>query len=356
VGALLDLHGNVTPQMIASGAVLVACKEYPHTDYLARTRELYAMLAATARGAEMPRTQMRRVPMLGLFGTTEEPMRGFVRRLQASENQLGILSVSAMHGFAWSDTVHTGAAVLVVSTPDAGARAERLAAELGADLFEMRRGAASPRLPVAQALDAARDAFGGRGPVVLSDGADNPGGGAASDSTFLLRALIDGGAQDVALGMIWDPQAVLIAADAGVGARLPLRIGGKIGPLSGAPVDVMAEVLAVRADACQRGLDGTVRDPLGLAACVRIEGRIDIVINSIRQQVFSPDCFTELGIDLSSKALVVVKSSQHFRAAFDRIAAATFYCDAPGSLNSNLKALPYQHLPRPIWPLDETAP
>jgi microcystin degradation protein MlrC len=355
VGALLDLHGNVTPAMVGSGAVLVACKEYPHTDYLPRTRELYSVLAAMAQEGLRVSTVFRRVPMLGLFGTTEPPMSQFVRRLKSCENVDGVLSVSAMHGFPWSDTPHTTAAILVAckgDDPPTLGRATQLADELATELFALRSNAAAPRLPLEAALDAALAASRpGAGPVVMADGSDNPGGGAAADSTFVLRALMSRHAQGVALGMIWDPQAARIAADAGPGARLPLRIGGKVGPLSGDPIDVQATVLAVRDDASQRGLDGKVRDPLGKTVALRVGG-IDIVVNSIRQQVFSPDCFTELGIDPASKALIVVKSTQHFRAAFDAIAAVTIYCDAPGSLNGNLKALGYRHLRRPIWPLD----
>lgn len=359
VGALLDLHGNVTPAMIASGAVLLACKEYPHTDYPDRSADLYDILAAATgkRGGRMPRTAMRRVPMLGLFGTTESPMRDFVRRLEACERLPGILSVSAMHGFPWSDTADTGAAMLVVHAgdEDAAHAAAQLAAQLAGELFALRTSAAGARLPLDEALtvalDAAQAAGGDAGPVVLADSADNPGGGAACDSTFVLRALLERGVRDAALGMIWDPQAVRIASDAGVGARLPLRIGGKVGPASGEPVDVLAEVLAVRADARQPGIGGQGSDPLGAAVAIRANG-IDIVLNSIRQQVFSPECFTELGIDVRRKRLVVVKSTQHFRAGFDPLAGATVYCDAPGTLNGNLAKLPYRHLRRPMWPLD----
>jgi microcystin degradation protein MlrC len=227
--------------------------------------------------------------------------------------------------------------------------------ELSREFFELRLQVLNKRMPLPEALDAALALMAtARGPIVLGDGADNPGGGAACDSTHILQALIDRGVEGVALGMIWDPQAALIASDAGVGARLALRIGGKVGPMSGQPVDAVVEVLAVRRDAHQRGLDGKASDPLGLAVAVRAGG-VDIVINSTRQQVFSPDCFTQLGIDLLAKRLVVVKSTQHFRAAFDRVAAATLYCDAPGTLNGDLARLPYQYLRRPMWPLDQFA-
>lgn len=352
LGALLDLHATLTPRMLAGGAVLIACKEYPHTDYLARTRELHAILARMAARACRPDALMRRVPLLGIFGTGDGPVRALVDRVQRLEATPGILSISLVHGFPWSDTVHTGAVVLVVFEAGAGsaARADGIAAGLARDFLALRTAGSHAGLPVDAAIDAAL-AAAGRGLVVVADSADNPGGGAACDSTFILRALLERGVRDAALGMIWDPLAVQLAADAGVGAELMLRIGGKVGTGSGLPVDVPATVTAVRRDARQHGLGGRFTEALGDAVALRAAG-IDIVLNTRRQQVFSPECFTQLGIDLSDKRLVVVKSTRHFRAHFDAIAATTIICDAPGALNSDLARLPYAHLARPMWPLD----
>jgi microcystin degradation protein MlrC len=206
-------------------------------------------------------------------------------------------------------------------------------------------------LPVDEAIDAALACRPGNGPVVIADGADNPGGGAASDSTFILHRLLERGIENAAVGMIWDPAAVAEAMRAGVGARVRMPVGGKVGPFSGSPVLGEWEVLAARSDAHQRGLDGHALDALGDAVALRWRG-IDVVVNGLRQQTFSPDCFTELGVDVAKKRIVVVKSIQHFRHGFDPIAGAIVYCDAPGSLNLDLAQLPYQRVPRPIWPLD----
>ncbi|GAB3387944.1 M81 family metallopeptidase [Massilia agri] len=350
VGALLDLHATVTPRMTDSGAVLVACKEYPHTDYLARTRELHAILSGMAGGGCRPDTLLRRVPMLGLFGTGEAPMRALLERVREEEAQDGILSISLIHGFPWSDTAETGAAVLVVFESGARERADTIAAQLAHAFYALRNLGARSMLALDEAVDAALAPSAGL--VVMADSSDNPGGGAACDSTFVLRALLERGARDVALGMLWDPLAVQLAMDAGVGAVLPLRIGGKVGPGSGQPVDLLATVTAVRRDARQHGLAGKYTESLGDAVAIRALG-IDIVLNTRRQQVFSPECFTELGIDLSTKRLAVVKSTRHFRACFDPIAHETIICDAPGALHSDLARLPYVHLQRPMWPLDE---
>lgn len=347
VGALLDLHSNLSPAMVDSGALLIACKEYPHIDYAPRGIELHGLLSRMARGELSVRAQWQRVPMVGIFGTTESPMRDFVQRLQASEQIEGILSVSALHGFPWSDTEFTGAALLAYS--QVGTNAEALVDTLASEFYALRQRASSPCMPLDAALDLALSSPAGL--VVLADTADNPGGGAACDSTFVLRALLARGVRDAALGMIWDPQAVAIAAAAGVGARLPLRIGGKVGPMSGDPLDLDVEVLACRSDAAQAGLVPGSHDPLGAAVALRVQG-VDIVLNSIRQQVFSPDCFTELGIDLKAKRLVVVKSTQHFRAGFDPLVVKAVYADTPGSLRMNLGELPYRHLRRQMWPVD----
>ena len=355
VGVLLDLHGNLTPAMLASGALLIACKEYPHTDYPERAIELVTLLHAMREDGLAPRALMRPVPVLGLFGTTEGPMRALVDSLAVLEQRPGMLSISLMHGFAWSDAAATSAAVLVFYRPGHDLDAAAIARQVGAELFALRACGAAALMPLADAIDAAlAHPWSGR-PVVLADGADNPGGGAAGDSTFILRALIERRAQgaviDAALGMLWDPQAVQIAVDAGIGATIALRIGGKVGPHSGDPVDVLATVTAVRDDARQHGLGGEFTEPLGCAVVLHVDG-IDIVLNTIRQQVFSPECFTQLGIDLAARRLVVVKSTRHFRAHFDAIAARTLFCDTPGILGSDLARLPFRHIGRPIWPLD----
>ncbi len=149
--------------------------------------------------------------------------------------------------------------------------------------------------------------------------------------------------------MIWDPVAVKLCFDAGVGSTFAVRIGGKLGPFSGLPVDLEATVTKLSRDAKQWALGGYA--PLGDAAAIRAAG-IDIVLNSIRQQTFSEHCFTELGIDPKAKKILVVKSTQHFHARFAPIAKDIIYVNAPGSLTTNMLQYPFKRIRRPIAPLD----
>ena len=284
--------------------------------------------------------------MLVVMHTSREPARSFVDRIQALEGRDGILSISVSHGFAWGDTEHMGTQVLVYADGD-GAQAQALARRLADELIGLREELSVRHPGIEEALDEAL-AFEG-GPVVLADGADNPGGGAAGDSTFILRRLLERGIGNACLGPLWDPVAVRIAFEAGKGARLPLRIGGKIGPLSGDPVDALCTVKALMPDMKMTGLAGTPV-ALGDAALVETAG-VEIVLITLRNQAMGTDLFTQLGCDLASKKIVVVKSSQHFYASFSALAKHVIYVGAPGTVTLDLDTLPYSKIRRPKWPM-----
>jgi microcystin degradation protein MlrC len=180
---------------------------------------------------------------------------------------------------------------------------------------------------------------------VLADVSDNPGGGSPGDSTFILRALLDRDARDVALGPFWEPIAVRLCWEAGEGARLPLRIGGKTGPMSGAPIDVTAQVRSLRKDACQSF--GSSQIEIGDCAAIRVQG-LEIVLTTRRVQAMGRDLFSALDVTLEDKALIVVKSSQHFYASFAPIARQVLYVAAPGAIAPDLSQIPYEVPVRPL--------
>jgi microcystin degradation protein MlrC len=310
---------------------------------------VFDVLVARARGAvARPVSVAWRVPIVGAYPTLDGPMREYVARLREVEAEPGVLAVSAFHGFWLADTPWSAGCVVVTTDGDA-ALASKRGRELAVQLIEVVR-PVRPVLGVQEAVEAALSA--GCRPVVVADLGDNPGGGAAGDSTFLLRELLVRGAQDCALALLWDPVAVDFAHRAGVGGRLGLRLGGKVSPLSGDPLDVQATVTCVRDDARQAFFGiGQPRAALGRSAALRIDG-VHVVINDQRQQVFDPRCFSEHGIDPAAQRVLIVKSTAHFRHAFAPIAARIIDCDSPGSLTMDVKTLPYRRIPRPLFPLD----
>jgi microcystin degradation protein MlrC len=298
--------------------------------------------------------------MLGFYPTTREPMLGIVQEMHRLEREPGIVSVSLAHGFPWGDTPEVGTRVLVVTDNDAPLAA-RTARELGDRIWAVRDQMVPPLAGIDQAIDHVLGAAPHEKPFVLADTADNAGIGACGDSTFLLARLIERGVGGVALSPLWDPGATALAHDAGVGARLAMRIGGKLGIASGAPLDLSVRVMGLAKDARQPF--GGSMAPLGDLAWLRVgvgsgaghehpddHEAIDIVVNESRIQSFHPECFRQAGIDPSRYRALVVKSTQHFHAGFAPIAREILYLTAPGTGSMNFASLPHTRVTQPLWP------
>ncbi|MCC6008180.1 MAG: M81 family metallopeptidase [Rhodobacteraceae bacterium] len=345
IGGLLDPHSHLTSGMLAAADLLVAFLEYPHVDVPQRAVHLFDLAARTARGAIRPVMRAHPCNMLVAMPTTSQPMRARVDAMAARTAEPDLVSVSLIHGFPWGDHPEAGTQTLVISDGDAPL-AERVAAEEAAALWSIRE-ALNPPLPdIGAALDAAL-AAGGTGPVVLADQADNPGGGAPGDATFLLRAILSRRLCGVVTGIYWDPVVVRLCAEAGEGTRLPLRLGGKLGPVSGDPLDIEAEVVAIRDGLTQRF--GQLPVPLGRLVHLRTGG-VDIVVSDLRGQVFHPEAFTQMGIELANARIVCVKSSTHFHAGFAPIAAQVILVATPGAISPDFAAIPARRQPPGLWP------
>jgi microcystin degradation protein MlrC len=283
--------------------------------------------------------------MINSYRTPIEPLKSFVARMKALEGVDGILSVSMSHSFPYGDVADVGGKMLVISDDDQGKAAD-LARELASEVWAMRDEIAAPRTGIDEALDLALDSSAG--PVVLADTADNAGGGAPSDATFILQRLLDRQIKGVLSGLYWDPVAVRFCIEAGEGSALQLRVGGKCGPASGEPVDLTVSVQRVVREGTQSF--GPSRNQTGDIVWVKSEQGVDLVLNSVRTQVFHPDAFTQLGIELSTYRIVIVKSTQHFYAGFEAIASEIYYVAGPGALSSDYGALPLVKRTAPYWP------
>lgn len=351
IGAELDPHCHLTDAMMKNSNVMIAFKEYPHVDPIERAFEVVDICADAAQKNVKPTMEYYDCRMFGIYHTPRQPMRAFVDKISAMEGKDGVLSISIAHGFPWGDVPDMGTRVLVVTDNDP-AKAKRLARQLGEELIALRGTTAPEYLTIAQALDQATAAK--EGPIVVADTADNAGGGSPSDSTFVLREILERGICDVALGPMWDPVALQFCQEAGEGATLDLRLGGKTGPVSGDPLDVKVKVLKLTSDAKQTF--GQTVDVMGDAAAIRIEHpnskNVDIVVNGFRTQAFGVDMFTSVGIDPTKKKIVVVKSSQHFHAAYAPIAKQVLYIGGPGCIATDFKTFDFKRVQRPIWPLD----
>jgi microcystin degradation protein MlrC len=354
IAVTLDFHANVTRAMVETATLLHGYKTYPHVDMRERGHEAARRLADVAAGRIRPTVAWRQPPMLPPIAgqlTTRGPMRRLYDLADAMERRPGVLTVSVFAGFPLADIHDAGLSIYVATAGDQGL-ADALADELAAEAWRLRRDflhtALSPKDAVARAL-----ALDGR-PVVLADIADNTGGGAGGDTTEVLRELLRVGAKSVTVACLWDPAAAAACVAAGVGGTLTLEVGGKVDPAHGAPLTLTGRVRTlsdgrfVYKGPMMRGLEGR----LGPTAVLGVSD-VKIILVSHRRQALDPEMIRFVGIDPAAEKILVLKSSIHYRAAFEPLARAILEVDAPGLSSSNLGRFSFARVRRPIFPLDE---
>ncbi len=354
--AVLDFHANVSSLMDASADLLIGYGTYPHIDTYERGQEAVERVLALRRGRLRPVTALRVVPLLAPLpaqrtnGAT--PMREVMRRAEELRREPGVVSISVAGGFPYSDVPGAGLSVHVATDGDQSL-ADRLADCVAGAAWDRRARFAVRGLPPDEAIDRALELTKPGRPVVLADVADNPGAGAAGDGTVLLARLLARGVTGAALGVLVDPDTVAAAVGVGVGGVLRRGVGGVSDSRGGGPVEAAWRVRALTDGAF------TNRGPMGTGGATRLgrtavleAGGVEVVVCERRVQALDPELFRAAGIDPTSRRVLAVKSSVHFRAAFEPLAAAVLEVETMGLSGSDLVSLPYRRVRRPIWPLD----
>ncbi len=343
VVASLDLHANISRRMVAMLSALTIYRTYPHIDMDTTGGRCYRLLARLLAGERLHKGFARApflVPLPAQW-TDAAPNRGLYDLVMAQQLD-GLASSDLALGFPPADTPECGPACVAYDS-DPG-RAERAAAEIMA-AFTAAEGAfenalLSPDRAVRQAM-AAPD-----GPVVLADAQDNPGAGASSDTTGLLQALVDNRARRAALGLLCDAEVAREAHAQGQGAVFPAALGGKA---DGRPfrarfrVERLGDGVFDCTGEMYRGTR-TALGPMALLAVAEGDCDVKVVVSSRRFQNLDQACFRHIGVEPTRQHILAVKSTVHFRADYDPIAAATLVVEAPGEHPCRLPGLNYRRL------------
>jgi microcystin degradation protein MlrC len=353
----LDLHANATPRMAKHANALISYRTYPHTDQYERAQQAAALLDRIVAASAKAQTVLVQPPTLvgADHGRTVQPgpMRDLLAMAERFEQEQGIHVASIQAGFMPADIEWAGPSVAVSHDPARADRARAIANELSREIWRRRDEETITYRSIDEAMRAVKADPGG-GPLVIADGTDNPGGGGYGDATNLLRALIAADAQDGAVGHIYDPATAQVATAAGAGKTVRVRLGGRIDPAFGAPIETEALVQSVSDGSfINDGPMGKgVRTEMGPTAVLRIGG-IEVIVISNRLQNTDLQTFLSQGIDPRQRRVVVVKSVHHFRAAYAPIAREVMIVDSGALCTPDPKRHAYQRLRRPIWPLDE---
>ncbi len=344
--ASLDLHANVTPQMVAEADLLIAYKTYPHIDMAETGGRAAVLLDRVLSGESLPGKAFRKLPFLIPIQagcTMVEPAKGLYGRI--GEIEAGrAASVSFAAGFGPADIWECGPAVMAYAPTQAAA--ERAADALTDEILE-REAEFTLRIwePAAAVSHARTRAASAGKPMVLADSQDNPGGGGSSDTVGLLAALVAGGAEDAALAILYDPEAAAAAHAAGLAATLNLGLGAKSGMAGHSPYQASftVESLGDGRFTCTGPFDKGLHMNLGPMAALQIGG-VRVVVASRKVQASDRQIFRHLGIEPEAQKILGLKSSVHFRADFTPIAEEILVVKAPGANALDYTELPYRNL------------
>jgi len=349
IAVSLDLHANVTEEMVRHASVIEIYRTYPHVDMGDTGARAASRLIELLQGAGSFAKAFRRpdfcIP-LNWGCTLVDPAQSLYERVPALTNE-EVPSLSVACGFPLADIGEMGPGIVAYGHSQ---QAADIAAMAMLEDLEDRRTAFSgalfdPRTAVRRAQDMAREA---NGPVVLADTQDNPGGGGPGDTTGLLRALIDEGARGAVLGLLTDPQCAQTCHETGVGGRLTLALGGKLYP-GDTPLVASCTVLALgdgRFTATGPMWGGSRMD-LGPMALVETDG-VRVIIASKAMQAGDRSMFRHLGLEPADLPIMALKSSVHFRADFQPIAREILIVEAPGPVHADPAKLDFRLLRRGV--------
>ncbi len=344
--ASLDLHANVTPQMVEHADALIAYRTYPHVDMADTGRAAAKHLALLLRTKQRLAKAFRQLPFLIPISwqcTNDQPTKGIYRKLAALQSE-AVPTLSFAPGFPAADFPDCGPSVFAYgrTQADADAAADELAKLIIGHENDFDGRIFTPDEGVRYAMELATRA---RKPIVIADTQDNPGAGGDSDTTGMLRALVRNNAKRAAIGVIYDPQSAKAAHAAGVGATVTLALGGKSGIPGDAPyketfiVDKLSDGQFVAPGPYYGGRDMD----MGPSAALRI-GDIRVVVSSHKAQLADQSMYRYVGIEPTEQAILVKKGSVHFRADFEPIAEKLIICAAPGAMPADTAALSWTRL------------
>jgi microcystin degradation protein MlrC len=350
----LDLHANITQTMIDRATALVGYHTYPHTDMYEIGQKAAMLLLSTLSGAVRPVMAWRKLPLLvnaENHQTSRGPAHQLFARAEALEAAGRALAISIFPVQPWMDIDEMGSAVVVVADGDVRA-ADRHAAAIAQKYWQMRRDFEVSLTPPELAIRMALATKGG--PVVLAESSDSTGSGSPGDSTGVLKHLVKAKLTEPAAIFLVDPEAAVQLSAAGVGATVTLPIGGKLDRRNSKPVRVSGYVRLVsdgRWTARARGYNTGIETCMGKTVVLEI-GAVRVLIAERPAMTVDPELFRSHGIEPLYCKIVVVKSPNGFRAAYEPIAKRIILVDTPGVSTARLETLPFRRINRPIYPLD----
>jgi len=355
----LDLHGNITRQMIDTADVIVGFKTYPHIDMYETGTHSARLLFDWLEGSPRPHVAWTQPPLLShtlRSATGEGAMQRAVERARQLERE-GLLAATVFAGFSLADFQDAGVSVVTVGRSQD--EAQQAADELARDIWRERDGFVYASAPLADSVAQARarQAQAGGRPVLLLDHGDNVMSGGTCDTTDVLEECLRQGLSNIGVSPLCDPAAVAAASTAGLGATVDVELGN-VRPL-GLGTDPRARL---RVQARVRALtDGRFRITgpiytgetwaMGRTAVLETDA-FTAIVTERPMEPLDLGVFTSAGVDPARFDFLILKSRMYCRPSFVPIAGGLVECDSRGVTSSDYGLFRLERVRRPIYPLE----
>lgn len=347
---MLDHHANVTEQMMEHCDLLVGFRTQPH-DQLETARALTDLGLRLFAGEIAPTMTFRKLRMIThqeQYLTASGPMKILFDRARQMEQDPRVLTCSPFPMQPWLDAAEGGWA-MVVATDGDQALAEQLADELADLAWSMRDDFMIEENRMVDDAVRAADAAD-TGVVILSDTGDSVLGGSTGDSTVLLESILRLQPTHPALVPMLDTIAARTLAEAGVGATVTIELGGRSGPFF-TPLEVTGVVRAVGDGKVDLPDHPLGRCDMGKTIAFDLGAAMVLVTEYAGVAGVHPGAYRHVGLEPSEYQMLVMKTASNFQwmAPFT---ASVIRAATPGPTQSDVAGLPWEHLPRPIFPID----
>ena len=354
----LDLHANISQQMVDETDLLIGYRTNPHVDLFERGQEAAHSMLELFSGIKLYKHWIKLplvAPSVTLLTDDGQPYGDLIRE---GQRYIGgdIINVTILAGFAFSDTPKNGMSFLVYSR-ESSKNAEMVTQKLAQKAWDERDRYKTNMISLSAATKLAKEVGDNPllDPLLFADPADNPGGGGRGNTTFILKEFLEAGVTNCVVSVFFDLYAVQAAFEAGVGSKINITLNDREKNQFSEPLTIEATVLSLHSGKFEGKygmVAGTTADT-GKTAVLDVEG-IQLICISKRQQCRSSDFISAFGINPTNCRTIVVKSRGHFRAGFKHIFNSNqiLEIDVPGLTSPNLSCFDWKYLPRPVYPLD----
>ena len=355
VSMSMDLHGNVTRELLEQTDLITCYRHAPHIDVMETfERACRNLISLLKQHRERERTDLPLkawIPIPVLLpgeqtSTRLEPAKSIYAAVPTIEASEGVIDASIWVGYAWADEPRCHAVVVVTGWDEQAVRtgAEKLST-LFWDAHEDFKFVA-PTGSLDECLDAAVDST--VKPYFVSDSGDNPTAGGAGDVTWSLARLLarpelqDPEQRKLVYASIPGPEAVAQAVSAGIGATITVTAGAEVDHIHYGPLTMTGRVHAINHG-----------DPHAVIEVVLQVGSIYVILTKLRKPYHKEKDFSDLNLNVRENFDIAVVKIGYLEPELYDMAADWMLALTPGGVDQDLERLGHKRIWRPMWPFDK---